>query len=469
METRDIKKQIDDFVDRNKEQLVADIAQLIAVPSELGEPSDGAPFGTEPRKALDVALGIAQRFGLQTNHGEGYVGWAELPGISDDYLATITHVDIVPPGDGWEGDPFELRAQDGWLIGRGTVDDKGATVLCLYLAKFFQECNIPLKYGLRILVGCNEESGMEDVKYYLRHQPQPLFCFSPDAFFPVCNGEKGHFGGVFCSSKLEGNILEFNVGSAPNVIPGSAECTLRAKTPFPTGTDRVTVEPQDDGQIIRLTAHGIGGHAAMPEDTLNAIGVMIDFLLENNLCSQQEAQALSLFRLVHISTYGDGLGIESKDETFGKLTINGGVIYTRENRLYQSIDIRYPTSTNGEKIEERLKTVSKAFGVSLDEIKYVSPFLIPTSSATIRALMEAFADVTGKGDLPFTMGGGTYARHFENAVSFGPIDGKEEVPSFVGPEHGANEGISEKSLLEALKIYILAVCKLQSVDFHGAE
>ena len=32
---------------------------------------------------------------------------------------------------------------------------------------------------------------MADVKYYLKHYPAPVFCFTPDAEFPVCNG-KGH-------------------------------------------------------------------------------------------------------------------------------------------------------------------------------------------------------------------------------------------------------------------------------------
>ena len=31
---------------------------------------------------------------------------------------------------------------------------------------------------------------MKDVDYYLEHYPQPAFCFTPDAEFPVCYGEK---------------------------------------------------------------------------------------------------------------------------------------------------------------------------------------------------------------------------------------------------------------------------------------
>jgi succinyl-diaminopimelate desuccinylase len=36
------------------------------------------------------------------------------------------HLDVVPPGDGWSGDPFNARVEDGRLIGRGANDMKGA-------------------------------------------------------------------------------------------------------------------------------------------------------------------------------------------------------------------------------------------------------------------------------------------------------------------------------------------------------
>ena len=36
---------------------------------------------------------------------------------------------------------------------------------------------------------------MHDVYYYAEHFAMPAFCFTPDAEFPVCNGEKGGFSG----------------------------------------------------------------------------------------------------------------------------------------------------------------------------------------------------------------------------------------------------------------------------------
>jgi succinyl-diaminopimelate desuccinylase len=36
------------------------------------------------------------------------------------------HLDVVPAGEGWPGDPFEGAIQDGFLVGRGANDMKGA-------------------------------------------------------------------------------------------------------------------------------------------------------------------------------------------------------------------------------------------------------------------------------------------------------------------------------------------------------
>ena len=39
-----------------------------------------------------------------------------------------------------------------------------------------------------------------------------------------------------------------------------------------------------------------------------------------------------------------------------------------------------------------------------------------------------------------------------------------ELPEFAGPMHGANEGTPFKKLIEALKIYILALLRLQEIE-----
>ena len=106
-------------------------------------------------------------------------------------------------------------------------DDKGPGILCLYALKYLKDSGIELKYPVRALLGTNEETNMHDVDYYAAHYPMPAFCFTPDAEFPVCNGEKGGFNGEIVSPKLEnGVILDFQGGVARNAVPDRAFCTV---------------------------------------------------------------------------------------------------------------------------------------------------------------------------------------------------------------------------------------------------
>ena len=56
-------------------------------------------------------------------------------------------------------------------------------------------------------------------------------------------------------------------------------------------------------------------------------------------------------------------------------------------------------------------------------------------------------------------------RHFPYAVSFGPEHEDMVLPEFGGPMHGANEAAPIDKLLEALKIYIIALLRLEEIDF----
>lgn len=135
-----LNQKIDAYIAENKEQLLQDIAALVAIDSVEGTPEEGAPFGAGPRAALDKTLELAAGMGFATRNCENYIGYAELAGADPEkYLATICHVDVVPVGNGWTADPFKMRIQDGWLLGRGVSDDKGPMIVTLYALKFLKE------------------------------------------------------------------------------------------------------------------------------------------------------------------------------------------------------------------------------------------------------------------------------------------------------------------------------------------
>ena len=104
-------------------------------------------------------------------------------------------------------------------------------------------------------------------------------------------------------------------------------------------------------------------------------------------------------------------------------------------------------------------------GAELTDVGSAKPFYIEADTPAIKACIDTYNEVTGENATPFTMGGGTYARHFPYAVSFGPEHSDMVLPEFGGPMHGANEAAPIDKLLEALKIYIIALLRLEEIDF----
>ncbi len=49
-----------------------------------------------------------------------------IRGQGSPHFGFAGHLDVVPPGDGWAGDPFKARVADGLLTGRGANDMKSA-------------------------------------------------------------------------------------------------------------------------------------------------------------------------------------------------------------------------------------------------------------------------------------------------------------------------------------------------------
>ena len=462
----ELRRDIEKFAEENREAIFRDIARLVAIDSVRTAPEDGAPFGKGPRDALELGLRIAGELGLETVNCGGMIGYASV-GKGDRYLATITHLDVVPAGTGWLADPFTMREKDGWLIGRGVMDDKGPSVLCLYALKYLKDRGEALKYPVRALLGISEETGMEDVDYYLKNYPAPLFCFSPDANFPLCNGEKGIYHGRMISKLPMENIVDIRGGVAANAVPSLAEAWIRAEGPLSSTGE---VEAVEENGLWHLTAHGVGGHASMPEGTQNAIGLLVDYILENRLAGESEKAFLQAVSQLNKDTGGVAMRVpETIDKAadkgrFGPLTLVGGVIGVEKGRMFQTLDSRYPTGTSGEKIAAAVQAAA-GDTVEVTVGSDAAPFYVPADSPEVLTCLEAYAEITGDRAEPYTIGGGTYARHFPNAVSFGPEHPERPMPDFAGPIHGAEEAASKEWLLEALKVYILTLMKLEELEF----
>jgi len=473
------------FVDAQWETVLGDLETLVRIDShedkEAAKP--GAPFGPGPRSALDTAADMVARYGFQMHDCEGYCGYFDIPGNSDKQLGIIGHLDVVPAGDGWTREPFALTRNKGVLFGRGVTDDKGPFLMGFHALRFWRDRfareGREFPVNVRVIFGCSEETGMADADYYLERYAAPDFLFTPDADFPLCYGEKGQFQVRVVSKPLPGGIIAaLRGGTAPNGVPSSAEAIVRCAASSLPGAERITVDEDWDpalidgdicsnyGGLARVRAQGVSGHAAMPDGSVNAIDILAEYLLDNTLCDEDERAWLEFTRRITSVTDGAGLGLACADADFGPLTCVGGMATTVGDRFAQTIDVRFPTTTNLAELHERVEAVASGLGASVEPINEVEPLLVSPDSPYVSALRAAYEQVTGCEARLFTMGGGTYAHHFPVGVSFGAMDEQRFPPMpGVGGMHAANEGVQEECLRQALQIYIVALGNLFELDW----
>ena len=183
--------ELKECVKRREPELLACLQENLRIPSVQGAPEEGKPYGSEVRRSLDHVLAAAEALGFSTVNMDGQVGWCEY-GTGEEMVAVLGHLDVVPAGDGWSFDPWGGEIRGNRIFGRGTMDDKGPSIAALYALAALRDSGLPIRRRIRVLWGCNEESGSQDMKYYLAHGGEiPVMGVTPDGEYPVINGEKG--------------------------------------------------------------------------------------------------------------------------------------------------------------------------------------------------------------------------------------------------------------------------------------
>ncbi len=451
--------KLDQIIESLQESLIQTLQKWVRINSVKGEPAPKAPFGQSLRQMLDVALSDCKDLGFEVRDIDGYAGDAQM-GHGEDVLGILAHLDIVPAGDGWKTDPFGGEIIDGRIYGRGTNDDKGPAVAALYAMKAVQMAGIPLKKRVRLILGCDEESGMEDMKYYQAHANMPSVGFSPDACFPVINTEKGLYHlkltGPAVSDGLK--VLRIEAGHRPNVIPGLAEAyiagdadTVRKVDDFSKAAGYpVTAECLPGGQV-KIAAQGVAGHAAMPEMAKNAIGRLLKTLEYLGV----QGPLLRLSKVIGLEYDGTSLNIAVSDKLSGALTLNIGILKADEQNVEATIDIRYPVMASPEAILKAISAAVASAGLTVSESAFKQPHHVPESSVLVQSLLDAYHEVTGRPKQAIAIGGGTYARCLKEGVAFGSLFPEDEELA-----HQAGEYMTVDGLMANVKIFTRAIVKL---------
>lgn len=446
------------IIESMHDEMIDTLQKWIRVPSIKGEAAPGAPFGKEVRSMLDMALADCEQMGFKTQNFDGYIAHADLgEGSDEDALAILAHLDVVPEGDGWKYPPYGAVIENGRMYGRGTSDDKGPAVAALYAMKAVKDAGIPLRRKVRLILGCDEESGWEDIAHYNKVATMPRMGFSPDASYPIINIEKGicrlELHGVLSNEGLQ--VIAFNNGERPNVIPGRAsalvagDATTVAQAEAAAKKLDIPAEVQLTDKGVSITVTGISGHAAYPETARNANGEMLLLLRELGV----QGDLCLLADKIGLDYKGEGLEISVSDGISGYLTCNLGIIRAGEGGVYATLDIRYPVMTNPDMI---IKNVSASLpGMRVEAMEVKEPHHVPAGSELVQNLLDAYHEVTGYERKCLYTGGGTYARSLQEGVAFGASFPQDEDLA-----HQANEYADIEGLYKNIKIFALAIVKL---------
>jgi acetylornithine deacetylase/succinyl-diaminopimelate desuccinylase-like protein len=160
------------------------------------------------------------------------------------------HTDVVGvEREKWTVDPFAGVIKDGFLYGRGAIDDKGMTVACLQVLVLLKRAGVALDRDVIFLAEAGEESSTRvGINYLVQHHWEKIAC-------EYALNEGGGF-------REENGRVKFLAVASTEKVPRTL--ILRAK-----GTSGHGSRPRLDNAIVRLSAAVAKVGAWQPPARLN--------------------------------------------------------------------------------------------------------------------------------------------------------------------------------------------------------
>lgn len=458
-----------ELVQDYKKDFLEDLFTLLRIDSVRDDDAatEEYPVGPGPVEALNAFLEIGKRDGFETENFDNWAGHIEY-GEGEEILGVLGHVDVVPVGTGWETDPFEPVIKDDRIYARGSSDDKGPTVAAYYALKMIRDLELPVSKRIRVIIGTDEESGWGCMDHYLKVAETPDFGFSPDANFPIINGEKGNvsvqlnFGG---KNGTGSRLISFDSGLRPNMVPQDAEAVVEVKDGEATikafeaylETQPVTGKATLDGKTVSFAVVGQASHGASPANGINAATYLADFL--NTLDFEKDAKAFLqvIATYLHENSDGKKLAIDHNDELMGELTANFGIFRFEDGAdNYVDANMRFPQGTDGDTILAQFKETLKEENVKAEIVGLSKePHYVPKDDPLVETLLNVYHKQTGLEAHEMIIGGGTYGRLLERGVAFGAM-----FPDSIDTMHQANEFMAIDDLMRAMAIYAESIYEL---------
>ncbi|WP_082035652.1 dipeptidase [Shewanella sp. cp20] len=463
------------------EQTIAALSTLI--PYKTIEPEGMTPL-THPEfigfkaqlKALSESLGLDYS-------DRGYVVLIGL-GEAEDKLGVITHGDVQPADASfWLQDPFVLdrESQPGYLIGRGTEDDKGPIVTAMYAMKAIKDKGVALNRRIELLVYLAEESDWAPLKAFLKDFTPASLNITIDAEYPVVTAEKGwseirltipkvNQANEAFSSKLA-RLALFRGGAFASQVPQQAQAKISGLDPASVAALKEKSGAQQgmryqftqEGEAISITALGKSTHSSTPEAGVNAVTHLAE-LLRGIRFARSEASLTVQFiqQMVGLGLYGEQFGdIAYQDDFMGPMTLAATLVKPNEQGTEIVLNLRRPVGKTSNQLDlethKALEGWQAQHQVSLTGVEtYWGEPKLMDKAPHLSTLLSVFGHFTDTpSPKPVAIGGSTNSKLFPNALSFGPA-----MPGVEYTGHSEHEFITEAQFMLNLQMYTAAFVEL---------
>lgn len=443
------RDEIHNYVQAHKDEIVKMLGELVKIPSVQSTPEAGAPFGKACAEALKYVESRWKENGFDTelHQDSGYL--LSYFGEGKKSIGLFSHADVVAAADDWVfTEPFNMTEKDGFLIGRGVSDDKSAIVMSLYCAKMIQELNIPFNSRLIVFTGANEETGMMDVKNYVKEQTPPDFSLVTDSSFPIYRGDKGVLQLEAESSAPFKELEAFSGGKNVNITLGKATARLHGK---------------------EITETGVSCHGAYPEGSVNAGYLLAKRLCNEKLLCREDAEQLTFIQSILEKYHGEVFGIENEDKVFGKLTCTNGIIRTENGKPALTLDIRYGLDADCENIKKKIAEFFGRNGWTVRILSEKSPYILSEDNVYLQSCLHAYKEFCNTDTArAHISAGATHAGALPCAAETGNdlYGGKPcGMPEGHGNAHQPDECINIDGFMKATELVLHMLLACDEVNF----
>jgi acetylornithine deacetylase/succinyl-diaminopimelate desuccinylase-like protein len=167
MSQPDAYTAVDAWIDAHFDEQVRFLQELVRVPTDT-PPGNNAPHALRTQALLADMGWQADAHAVPAHlvQAQGMQSITNLVvhrryGAGGPVVALNAHGDVVPPGEGWQHEPYGAQIEDGRLYGRAAAVSKSDFASFTFATRALEAAGLPLKGGVDLLFTYDEEFGGE--------------------------------------------------------------------------------------------------------------------------------------------------------------------------------------------------------------------------------------------------------------------------------------------------------------------